>query len=899
MNIELFPCAGGMAEGFRRAGITFDYAFDYSEDAVASYEYNLGHRPVRMDVNDLLRMVEGGWRPGGDPIDFLCADPPCFPAGTMITTQRGRLPIQVVKEGDIVLTHAGRWRRVVTKMRRQYEGRMISVGTQYRPDPLTCTPEHPFYVRRRLPVRNRYGKNAYRGRPWTYGAPEWIAAHDLRIGDALLSPHTHEGGEPPHLTIRVRHGAKARGDGVRKLTLLEAPCRVVAEKTSVAWLLGLYVAEGHRRGREPVLDRGGLTRREVIFSIAKKEVVEVKRRLAEAGEHGIVTMNHGPGAARVVLNSPDWWALCGEFGDGAGAKSVPAWAIAMKPTWQRAFLEGYVFGDGHTGPNGGGGTKIIETVTVSEELAYSMARLVAVCATVVPSVQRGYEPMTTLIEGRTVSCRQQWRVRWSPPVGRRRPGEVTNEGQWLPVTSIVQSDVQSVTVYNMEVEDDNSYVAHGVAAHNCSPWSSAGKRMGTADERDMLEATTRLIALLRPRAALIGNVPGLHDATSWPVVQEHIGGLIRHGYCVRDYAQFDAADYGVPQRRIRPFWFVHRDGPCISWPLPTHGDIDPCQVQMPGTELLPWVTCRDALKHLPLEDLGRPVRVKEGPRGKGRCAVQPDGTRVPQSNRANELDEPSATVTTKPARKGAGQHAVLMVDGHVMANESATGGHWLKLPEREPNPNLPPADPDAPHRTVTGARDQALLEWTWNRPATTIQRDERMAPPGHHAGGSIRSEPNAVVRSEPNAVVLSERAASILQGFADGCSHEREWWADRSVDAWNEKRQRWLHSPAAAEPDETDEKAHAAWQRKRRKFSADAAPRDERFFSVEAEAPPRVCPTCGAQRRWRFIGATKSARWGMLGQAMCPGLSSAVAHSVRSQREAAHAEEVGHGEVAL
>lgn len=28
--VELFPCSGGMAEGFRRAGITFDFAFDYS-----------------------------------------------------------------------------------------------------------------------------------------------------------------------------------------------------------------------------------------------------------------------------------------------------------------------------------------------------------------------------------------------------------------------------------------------------------------------------------------------------------------------------------------------------------------------------------------------------------------------------------------------------------------------------------------------------------------------------------------------------------------------------------------------------------------------------------------------------------------------------------------------------
>ena len=75
--LELFCCAGGMAEGFRRAGIEFDWAFDFDPNACESYETNMGHRPIQMDVRDLVRMVEGGWSPG--PIDLLVADPPCTP----------------------------------------------------------------------------------------------------------------------------------------------------------------------------------------------------------------------------------------------------------------------------------------------------------------------------------------------------------------------------------------------------------------------------------------------------------------------------------------------------------------------------------------------------------------------------------------------------------------------------------------------------------------------------------------------------------------------------------------------------------------------------------------------------------------------------------------------------
>ena len=54
MNLELFSCAGGMAKGFADAGVHFDMVVDWDADACASYEANLGHRPMRMDARDLL-----------------------------------------------------------------------------------------------------------------------------------------------------------------------------------------------------------------------------------------------------------------------------------------------------------------------------------------------------------------------------------------------------------------------------------------------------------------------------------------------------------------------------------------------------------------------------------------------------------------------------------------------------------------------------------------------------------------------------------------------------------------------------------------------------------------------------------------------------------------------------
>lgn len=151
-----------------------------------------------------------------------------------------------------------------------------------------------------------------------------------------------------------------------------------------------------------------------------------------------------------------------------------------------------------------------------------------------------------------------------------------------------------------------------VADPPCTPWSRAGKRLGTSDERDMLGVTCDLITLLRPRRYLIGNVPGLDDLVNLHVVHATIGALSAHGYCVADFARLDAANYGVPQHRIRPFWFGHREGPCIRWPAPTHGDPLEATVHapLPGLALRPWVTCRDALGHLSPADLGRAVKMR-------------------------------------------------------------------------------------------------------------------------------------------------------------------------------------------------------------------------------------------------------------------------------------------------
>jgi site-specific DNA-cytosine methylase len=259
-------------------------------------------------------------------------------------------------------------------------------------------------------------------------------------------------------------------------------------------------------------------------------------------------------------------------------------------------------------------------------------------------------------------------------------------------------------------------------------------------------------------------MPGLDDSNHWHVIQDGLAPLARDGYCIRDYHSLDAADYGVPQHRVRPFWFGHLGGGCLRWPEPTHGA--PGQPALPGMPALaPWVTVREALRHLSAQEMGKPIRLKWQERS---------------DHRPSGLDEPSKALTANTHGDGAlvapGEHPVSELDAPartVRSRDHHSGGTYVLTGEPPPRrkraaPRVPQrlraSSPDAPSPTVLTDTDRVghsspKVAWPWDTPSTTVTADPRIAPAGHHESSFL---------SGPNAIKLSEKAACILQGFPDG-----------------------------------------------------------------------------------------------------------------------------------
>jgi len=96
----------------------------------------------------------------------------CFSGNSLVTTNRGKIPIKDVRIGDVVLTHVGRWMPVTDTFEFTHHDSFIKVNG------IEATPNHEFYVVHKKDVDKITEYNLHE---FAY----WICAKDL-TSDFLL-----------------------------------------------------------------------------------------------------------------------------------------------------------------------------------------------------------------------------------------------------------------------------------------------------------------------------------------------------------------------------------------------------------------------------------------------------------------------------------------------------------------------------------------------------------------------------------------------------------------------------------------------------------------------------------------------------------------------------------------
>lgn len=136
-----------------------------------------------------------------------------------------------------------------------------------------------------------------------------------------------------------------------------------------------------------------------------------------------------------------------------------------------------------------------------------------------------------------------------------------------------------------------------VGGFPCQGFSVANRKRSVSDERNQLyKEYLRVLRAKRPKVFLAENVKGLLSLEKGAVIDMIVSDFQNEGYDVK-YRLVNAADYGVPQKRMRVIIVGVRSdlGKEFEYPVPTHSE--------KGKEgLLPWVTMREALEDVPDPD---------------------------------------------------------------------------------------------------------------------------------------------------------------------------------------------------------------------------------------------------------------------------------------------------------
>lgn len=435
-------------------------------------DFSAIHRSWQLSTRRLLsdRYTDAGVGDGGG----------CLTPGQEIVTSKGLLPIESVEVGDMVLTHLGRWRRVLSTFEREYNGdvrqfRLAAAGSR---ELLTVTPEHPIMLAERRTSGPRildktysyddYNRQSTRlAPPLSYNRVGMVPAKDVQRGDAVLS--ALNGAEMGTVGLSVQTSKH-----YEELTVRRADAEYFE-------LLGWYLAEG--------CTSVGQGKYEVDFTLCAADEMPVAEWIRDAmlRWHGVscrITERRGSISVRCTSAAFGKQVLK-LFGSGAPNKTVPMDWLGLPEDHLRALLRGLIAGDGHVSERN------VFLSTSSRQLAgftlLALKRL-GICASMkTRPAHVGKDGTNHRVSYLVTSSDNRMCDILTDPFAETVERRTTwfEDGEHFAPVREVRVVHYDGPVYNLEVEEDNSYSTMFASVSNCHPRDSialsyAGRNAGVS-----------------------------------------------------------------------------------------------------------------------------------------------------------------------------------------------------------------------------------------------------------------------------------------------------------------------------------------------------------------------------------------------------------------------------------
>jgi DNA-directed DNA polymerase III PolC len=386
--------------------------------------------------------------------------PRCLLPGQEIMTRLGMKRIEDIEIGDEVLTHQGRFRPAVNVMTNSYSGEICGVRLNGGYTRTTwMTPEHPVLIRQKDGTKHwRRATDIVGGRPsntenvrnWNSWACLPRVSSDTSPVSSIRSADHVDWTPVIDIPGKFTRGSVRRGMGPTNHygTLPE----FIDLDYDFGFFLGLYISEGHiSRGQEVTFsfhqDERDLTSFCCKFSeLLTGKSATIDTRPDRGLEYKGINVRVYSTLLSQLLNSLCGSGLCCTL-------HMPEFTFEAPGSFMEGIFRGVLAGDGSkTRPETVGLTQ------TSEQLHWQMRTLAA-------RLNADFAN-TYLVDRRSMNHHQAYLTYFSPERELSFRHTLSDDDYVYKPIRDVLSRTYSGIVYNIEVEEDNSYVTD-FAVHNC------------------------------------------------------------------------------------------------------------------------------------------------------------------------------------------------------------------------------------------------------------------------------------------------------------------------------------------------------------------------------------------------------------------------------------------------
>lgn len=368
---------------------------------------------------------------------------PCVIKNTKILTKEGFKYVQDVIDGDIVLTHNGNWKKVIKTYRRFYQGKINILKKRFYKSVLGVTPDHPILSYKI--EKCQYDKNL-KCKPTCkkqssvyakYGCPKlyenyeykWEDSENLSINHYLPFPKIKDEIDCPYSDREM-------------------------------YLFGLFLAEGDYSGGRGLRFNLGLHEED----LHEKCINYIKE------EYNIDPCfdTSSQGSLRITFCkaslSREWENM---FGKGTRNKTIPMEFIFFPKNKLQLLIDGYADGDGWKRKKDR--NRVIDNETsifTSSINLCNMFKLILNKLNIIPSITIR-KPTQNVYQGRIIKANGEgYDITFWNSDKRSSTSFQNDDYLYVPLMNNEKIDYEGF-VYNLEVEDDNSYIADDFVVHNC------------------------------------------------------------------------------------------------------------------------------------------------------------------------------------------------------------------------------------------------------------------------------------------------------------------------------------------------------------------------------------------------------------------------------------------------